>query len=223
MSEEVDNTKHYGRPSKLLTEQQIRQAMKFTKSNRAASRYLNVSYPTYRLYAKQYWDPIQKASLFEIHKNRTGKGIPKFQYQANEPILEKLLRRGISTESYSIEKLKNRLLHEGLLIPECGVCGFCETRVLDYKIPLILAFKDGNRHNWELENLHLLCYNHYFLHVGDIFSPRQINYLEDAGATIQQPNQTAWELDDFYEEHFRQLGLLSKEEDNPAAKFIDRL
>lgn len=218
-----EGNKKYGRTPKLLTEVQIRQAMKHTWSNRAAARYLNVCYYTYRMYARQYWDETQKKNLFEIHKNKHGRGIPKFQYVANEPILEDLLKRGMSMESYSVEKLKNRLLHEGLLRPECDVCGFCETRVLDFKIPLILAFRDGNRHNWELDNLHLLCYNHYFLHVGDIFSPRQINYLEDAGATIQEPSQTAWELDDFYQEHFRQLGLLSKEDENPGTKFIDRL
>ena len=42
-----------------------------------------------------------------------------------------------------------------------------------------LNFKDGNKKNYRKENIELLCYNHYFLTVGDIFSDKQIKGIED--------------------------------------------
>ena len=36
-------------------------------------------------------------------------------------------------------------------------------KIKDYKIPLLLNFKDGNKNNFLLDNLELLCYNDYFL------------------------------------------------------------
>lgn len=211
-----------GRPAKMLTEQQIRHAMKHTKSNKAASRYLNISFPTYKLYAKTYLDPETGKTLYEIHKNSPGKGVPKFHRSAKEPRMEELLRGGMSIESYSIDKLKSRLLYEGYLAPECAKCGFHEARVLDYKVPLILSFKDGSKCNWLIENLEMLCYNCYFLYVGDLFTKKQIEFLEDAGAPIVQSSQTDWELDEYYKQHFEQLGLMSKAPDS-GSQFIDRI
>lgn len=215
--------KTLGRPPKLLTEQDIRRAMKHTKSNRAAARFLNVSFPTYRLYAKTYLDQETGKTLYDIHCNKYGRGIPKWRAGENkEPILQDLLKQGMSIESYSVEKLKNRLLYEGLLACECSKCGFSEARVLDYKVPLILAFKDGNKWNWLIENLEMLCYNCYFLFVGDLFTKKQINYLEDAGDTVIQHKQTDWELDDYFLKHFQELGLTSKD-DNIGSEFIDKV
>ena len=36
---------------------------------------------------------------------------------------------------------------------ECAECGFKERRVLDYKMPLILHFKDKNKKNYRQENI----------------------------------------------------------------------
>ena len=66
------------RARKPLTKDMILAAMAKTKSNRAASRYLNVSYIHYKGYAKMYIDKETGKSLFEKHKNQCGKGIPKF-------------------------------------------------------------------------------------------------------------------------------------------------
>jgi 5-methylcytosine-specific restriction endonuclease McrA len=212
-----------GRPAKALTELQIRQAMKYTKSNRAACRYLNVSFPTYKLYASMYLDQETGKTLFELHLNPKGKGIPKWRAeQGDRTKLQDLLKRGMSLESYSLDKLKTRLLYENLLPSECGKCNFHEARVLDYKIPLILNFKDNNKSNWLLENLEFLCYNCYFLYVGDVFTQKQIKYLEDAGDTVSEAKQTDWELDDYFKEHFHQLGLTQREEDE-GSEFIDKL
>ena len=79
----------------------------------------------------------------------------------------------VPIDSYTPEKLKNRLIQESYLQECCSKCQFNERRVLDYKVPLILNFKDGNKKNWTLDNLELLCYNHYFLYVGNIFTTKQ--------------------------------------------------
>ena len=55
---------------------------------------------------------------------------------------------------------------------------FKERRVLDYKIPLLLHFKDKNTNNYNLDNVQLLCYNHYYLQVGDIFNAKEVKQIE---------------------------------------------
>ena len=62
---------------KPLTKEQIIAAMSQTKSNRSAARYLNVSYQHYKKWAKLYKGEDNR-TLFEIHFNQKGVGIPKF-------------------------------------------------------------------------------------------------------------------------------------------------
>ena len=50
----------------------ILRAMKHTKSNMAAARFLGCSYPHYKQYAKLYKNEEGK-TLFEAHLNRQGK------------------------------------------------------------------------------------------------------------------------------------------------------
>ena len=57
---------------KILTKDQILRAMKYTKSNMAAARFLGCSYPHYKQYAKLYKNEDGK-TLFEVHLNREGK------------------------------------------------------------------------------------------------------------------------------------------------------
>ena len=64
--------------AKPLSRKMIETAMSKTLSNRAASRYLRVGYTHYKSWAKQYTDAESGKSLFELHKNQAGKGIPKF-------------------------------------------------------------------------------------------------------------------------------------------------
>ena len=55
------------------------------------------------------------------------------------------------------DKLKIRLINEGLLSSECDICG--RARWLDGEIPLQLDHKDGDKENNNLRNLRLLCHN----------------------------------------------------------------
>tara|TARA_R110000744_G_scaffold246818_6_gene363267 strand:- start:472 stop:1098 length:627 start_codon:yes stop_codon:yes gene_type:complete len=197
--------------AKPLGKEMILAAMGKTKSNRASARYLNVSYVHYKKWAKLY-ESNTHDNLFEQHKNQSGKGIPKFlRNKGKEPALMDIIEGRIDASSFSPEKLKYRLITEGHLLEECASCGFYERRVLDYKMPLLLNFKDNNKKNYRKENIELLCYNHYFLTVGDIFSDKQIKGIEDHKPVNQ--GDVEWELDDYQRQRLIELGLDQKEDD----------
>ncbi len=63
--------------TKVLLQAQIEQAMRVTRSNRAAAEYLRVGYNLYKKYAKLYKDPTTGKNLFEMHMNQQGRGITK--------------------------------------------------------------------------------------------------------------------------------------------------
>ena len=95
---------------------------------------------------------------------------------------------------------------------KCSQCGFQERRVLDYKMPLLMSFKDSNKSNYKLDNVELLCYNHYFLTVGDIFTSKQIEGIEDHKPVNQ--GKVEWEVDDYHLQRLKELGLDGDSEDD---------
>lgn len=195
---------------KILSKEDILLAQSRTKSNRGAARFLHVSYPHYKRYAKLYKDEETGMSLFEKHLNPSGKGIPKFlNVDGKEPALWDILEGRIPVEHYTPEKIKQRIITEGLLEEFCTVCGFNERRTLDLKVPLILRFKNGDKKDYSLKNIELLCYNCYFLYVDNIFSNKQIESMEDfhTGKVVQE---VSWELEDYQIEHLKELGLMQE-------------
>ena len=93
------------RPSKILPKEDILRAMKMTRSNMAAARYLHVSYNHYKKYAKMYKDEDGEA-LLEVHKNQEGKGIPKFlSNKGNQPPLIDLLEGRVPIEHFDPQKI----------------------------------------------------------------------------------------------------------------------
>ena len=207
---------------KPLSKEDIVRAMKVTLSNKAAARYLHVSYIHYKRFAQNFTDDTTGKTLFEMHKNQSGKGIPKFiTNRGKEPALLDVIEGRVPIESYTPEKLKRRLLQEGYLYEYCNKCNFSERRVIDYKIPLLLNFKDGNKKNWNIDNVELLCYNCYFLYVGDVFNTRQLDAIEDFVQPLQT-NDVNWELDEYYKEHFKELGIMDEEKED-GEEFVSRL
>jgi hypothetical protein len=198
--------------AKPLTKEMILAAMSQTKSNRAACRYLNVSYIHYKKWAKLYESDTHD-NLFEQHKNQCGKGIPKFlRGKGKEPALIDIIEGRTDVSSFSPDKIKYRLITEGHLLEECTTCKFNERRVSDYKMPLLLNFKDNNKKNYRKENIELLCYNHYFLTVGDIFTNKQIKGIEDHKPVNQ--STVEWELDDYQLQQLEKLGLGDSKNEN---------
>jgi hypothetical protein len=195
---------------KPITKEDVLRAMRFTKSVRAAAKYLGCSYqhlkPYMKLFRVEDGDP-SSPTLFEVHKNQTGKGIPKFlPNRRKEPNVKRIFEEGTGWESFTADKIRIRGVAEGYLKDECYCCGFHERRVTDYKIPLLLHFKDGNKCNYLRDNLEQLCYNCYFLQVGEVLSPDQIRSVEDNQTVKAKPFE--WELDDDQLDNMKLLGLI---------------
>jgi len=199
--------------AKPLSKQQILGAVNKTKSNRAASRYLGVSYIHYKKWAKNY-DATEEGyeNLFEQHKNQSGKGIPKFLNGGKKtPAIVDIIEGRIDPSHFDAAKIKDKLIAEGYLDECCSSCTFNERRVLDYKVPLIMHFQDGSKKNYKLDNVELLCYNCYFLQVGNIFSDVQIQGMEEH----KTPNESKvdWKIDNYHIQRLKELGLEDSNED----------
>ena len=211
--------------AKPLSKEMVVAAMNKTKSNKAAARYLNVSYIHYKKRAR-FYEATKEGypNLFEQHKNQCGKGIPKFLSNGNprkDFALLDLIEGRIDPSSFNPAKIKYRLIQEGYLQEECGSCGFNERRVLDYKMPLILNFKDGNKQHYRLDNLEMLCYNCYYLQIGDIFTGKQLEGLEDH--VSKNESKVDWEVDDYTQQRLIELGLYESKPVDDGSEFISRL
>jgi len=145
-----------------LMQAQVEAAMVATNSNAEAARYLRVSYDTYKKYAKLY--KKNDITLFEMHKNQSGKGISKLNKgEGAKYPLDEILEGDHPT--YPPSRLKRRILRECIIEEKCSNCGFEEKRITDYTVPLLLDHIDGDTTNHKQSNLRLLCYNCYYLMV----------------------------------------------------------
>jgi len=211
-----------GRTRKDLTKQQIIDAMEHTRSNKAAARYLGVSYDHYKRWAK-FYNATKDGfpNLYEQHKNPTGKGVAHrpSRYKKSDFTREKLIYGDIPFTKYNTEFIKRRLTEEGFIPEKCMVCGFNEQRVLDRKIPLLLNFKDGNKKNYRADNIEILCYNHYFLVVGDIFTNQQLAQMEqyEKDSTISISDDE-WNISKDYTDVFEKLNLIPKKDEEQELK-----
>tara|TARA_B100000965_G_C19464878_1_gene701411 strand:+ start:416 stop:916 length:501 start_codon:yes stop_codon:yes gene_type:complete len=138
---------------KVLTKNLILKAQENTNSAAEASRWLSVSYNTYKKWA-QYYD------IFEQHKNQEGVGIKK-GWASYKVSLEEIFNGRSLPKRYSLSTLKNRLIEEGYALEECSNCGYNEVNMVTGKVCLSLDFIDGNKENKQLDNIRLLCPNCY--------------------------------------------------------------
>jgi hypothetical protein len=196
--------------AKPLSKTQIETAMRYTKSVRACARYLGCSYQHLKPFMKALkvdeMDP-DSPTLFDIHKNQNGKGIPKhLPNRRREPNVKIIFTQGTGYESFTPTKIKIRGIAEGFLRDECYMCGFGERRVTDYKTPTLLHFKDNNKSNYLKDNLEVLCYNCYFLYVADPLTPDEVRHIEDNQTVKAKPFE--WELDADQLANMKALGIL---------------
>jgi hypothetical protein len=142
-----------------ILESQIKAAQAKAKSAAEAARLLRISYNTYKKYARMY-------GIMENLKNPSGIGIQKkFAIRNKKYNIDDLING--KNLKYPLHKYKNKLFDSGYLPRVCGSCGFSESRITDGKMPLLIDFIDGNLNNRKLENIRPLCYNCFFLLVGD--------------------------------------------------------
>ena len=167
-----------GRQPMNITETEIRYAMTNTKSCSGASRFLRISFDTFKKYASLYKDEATGKTLFDLHKNSGGKGMRKGNKESAKTSgkysLDRILT-GKCPELKSKGNLKKRLLRHAIFEEKCDECGFDERRVVDYSVPLLLDWIDSDRTNHVKDNLRLLCYNCYYLYIGNINGGRGVN------------------------------------------------
>ena len=86
-------------------------------------------------------------------------------------------------------------------------------------MPLLLHFKDNNKKNYRKENTELLCYNCFYLFIGDIFTNKQVEGMEDHKPVNQ--STTDWEIDDYHLQRLKELGL--DDGDDDINQYISRI
>lgn len=147
--------------SRPLLESEIISAQDLSSSAAEVALRLDVSYNTYKKYAKLY-------GIMERCKCVDQKGRPKVHnpYKGKYPLEELLM--GMHP-SYPPHRLRKKILKSGIKTEVCEVCGYSEKRITDGRVPLVLAFKDGDRSNHVLENLEMVCYNCYHNGYGNLF------------------------------------------------------
>jgi hypothetical protein len=155
-----------GRPKRMLLESEILAAQSISKTEAEVARKLGVSFMTYRKYSKMY-------GLYGRVANMAGKGIDKSvkNEDAGKYPLNQILENKFP--NYSTNRLKARLIRSKRIERKCHKCGFNEERISDKQVPLLLNYIDGNPKNKLRENIELLCYNCYFLHVNNPFGCRK--------------------------------------------------
>jgi len=205
---------------KPISKEDCLRALKHTRSVKAAARYLNCSYQHLKPFMKAYKDEATGQSLFDLHKNQSGKGIPKFMsntpFGRKMPAIEDIVNGKEDPASFTPEKLKFKLIEGGYLVEQCYWCGFDEKREMDGKIPLIMFFKDGNKHNYRDSNCQLSCYNCYFLRLGNVFTERDMESLEGHQTVYKTTEMVDFQIDDYQQRRLKELGLWDgKVEDDP--------
>ena len=138
----------------VLTKNMILDAQKATKSNMAASRWLNVSYNTYKKWAKYY-------GLFEQHLNQSGVGVKKGWATYKVPLEDIITGKREMPKNYSLGTLKKRLIEDGYFQEECHKCGYNEENLATKSVCLRIDFIDDNSGNKQVDNMRLLCPNCY--------------------------------------------------------------
>lgn len=142
-----------GKGWRPLLQSEIDEAQSKTDNATEAAKYLEVSYRVYKKWCKVYdiWkiNPWGKGSKKKFWDPNKGK------YPLNEILEGKF-------PDYPTFRLKDLLIRSGIKEAKCEVCEFNERRDVDQKMPVLVNFRDGNQKNHRLENLQILCYNHYF-------------------------------------------------------------
>jgi hypothetical protein len=195
-----------------LTEEDIRKAMANSTSNKKAAEFLEVSYPTYKKYAKAYRDLETGKSLFDLHMNQAMKGVIGRSWVGGKQRInwENILQPNQKYSPERIQKLKDNLIVHEKLEEKCNRCGFEERRVEDNKIPILLNFKNGDKSDWRIQNMEFVCYNCSFLHCLDFYEDSVVEKVETISLNLPQAKQEKkefYQLDSFYIDHIKKLGV----------------
>lgn len=204
--------------TKIILQSQIEAAMKLTRSNRAAAEYLRVSYNLYKKYAKLYKDS-NGVCLFDLHVNQSGTGISKTHVSQKRFKLDEVLLG--KYPQYPREKLLRRMVISGYITEKCNHCGYCQKRPTDLKTPLMLHHLNGNSTDHRRENLEILCYNCYFVLVGDLNRRDLKTYAYDRPEEVVHTSQVLDSAESM--EVLNAMDLLSDEEKMELIKNLNNI
>jgi hypothetical protein len=138
-----------GRGYRPLLKSEIEEAKKHSPFAAAQARWLGVHHNTYKKYAKLY-------GIYEPKPNEKGKRNMFDPSRGKYPISEILEGKHPTVSDWMV---KDKLIRSGTFPPKCNICGYDKRRIVDHKICLLVDHKDGDRTNFKLENLQLLCLN----------------------------------------------------------------
>ena len=144
---------------KVITKNMILRSQENTSSNMSAARWLEVSYNTYKKWAKYY-------GIFEQHLNQKGVGIKKGWATYKVPVDDIITGKRQPPARWSHKVLKKRLIEDGYFNDECSHCSYNEENLTTNNVCLGIDFKDGNHENFKIDNLRLLCPNCYLSNNG---------------------------------------------------------
>ena len=154
---------------KVITKNMILRAQENTVSAAEASRWLEVSYNTYKKWAKYY-------GIFEQHLNKEGFGIKKGFGKYRIPVDDVITGKRIPPKRWSHKVLKKRLIEAGYFNDECSNCGYNEENMGTDRVCLAIDFIDGDHKNYKLGNLRFLCPNCYLSFNG--FFPKSKSFCK---------------------------------------------
>lgn len=173
---------------------EILYAQSQTSTARGAAAYLNIAWSTYKRWAEYYGVYIHAKNNINPASFKK-KSLGKRKEKLNDD-LEFIF--GGNRQNYPIAKLKRRMLMAGLLIEQCGLCGFSTRRPSDGKVPLLLGRKDGDSHNWKRENWEMRCFNCEFLVSGTANARILFEKNVDAEETSHIFEDTDLTMDDLH-------------------------
>lgn len=196
--------------------------LQYCKSVRSLAKYLGCSYVHLKKYMKLYTDE-DGVTFLEKYKNPHAFGIRRIREHSkiSHEILEDILQGKDGWQNLEVSKLVQEFLRAGYFPECCNRCGFMERRLLDYKVPLLLNFQDKDKSNFKLDNLELVCYNCYFLYIGEVFTGSQKRSIQSKQETL---TEAKFDLDEEYWEKLKiDIQKESEKLSSYGSEFVSRL
>lgn len=152
-----------------LQENDFKELVKQYSSLDAIAKALNMSKRILLKYAKiypfthseTYYDYFQRMKTWRPSK------VSVYSKNVKQKVLEIITNKRVNT--YPLGELMYMLFRYEHKKECCELCGYGDRRTYDGRKPLVLTHKNkGNIKNYNLDNLQILCYNCYFMTVGDV-------------------------------------------------------
>jgi hypothetical protein len=138
-----------------LLQSEIEEAQKHSVFAAGQARWLGVSRTTFELWAKKY-------GIYKSSPSRKGMKWIRDPERGKYP-LSKILNGELNdNQKVTASMVRYKLANSNVFPLRCNICGYDKKRIVDRKIGILLDHKDGNRRNFQKDNLQWLCLNCMF-------------------------------------------------------------